>query len=94
MKQDKVDTKLVTLQELVTEAKMVKQEIKEDNSTYINEQNIVVIINLTEFSKPMIEPPPLERDNLNNDSNIQNTLSLTNKVIFKEGIRKLSIKNP
>ena len=38
---------------------MVKQEIKEikeDNSTYINEQNIAEIINLKEHSKPMIDP--------------------------------------
>ena len=43
----------------MTEAKMVKQEIKEikeDNSTYINEQNIAEIINLKEHSKPMIDP--------------------------------------
>ena len=35
----------------MAEAKMVKQEIKdikEDNSTYINKQNIVEIINLKE----------------------------------------------
>ena len=40
MKQDKIDTKLVTLQGLMTEAKTVKQEIKEikeDNSIDINE---------------------------------------------------------
>ena len=45
----------------MTEAKMVKQEIKEikeDNSTDINEQNIIEIINLKELSKPMINPPP------------------------------------
>ena len=84
-KQDKVDIKPVTLHELLTEAKMVKQEIKEikeDNSTDINEQNIAGIINLKEFSKPMTEPPSLKKDNLNNDSNRQNTLSLTNKVII------------
>jgi len=43
----------------MTEAKMVKQEIKEiteDNSTDINEQNIAEIINLQELSKPMIDP--------------------------------------
>ena len=59
-KQDKVDIKPVTLQDLMTKAKMVKQEIKEikeDNSTDINKQNIVEIINLKEFSKPMTEPP-------------------------------------
>ena len=57
-KQDGVDTKLITLQDLMTEAKIVKQEIKEDNSTNIDEQNIAEIINLKELSKPMIDPPP------------------------------------
>ena len=42
----------------MTEAKIVKQEIKEDNSTNIDEQNIAEIINLKELSKPMIDPPP------------------------------------
>ena len=91
-KQDKVDIKPVTLQELLTEAKMVKQEIKdikEDNSIDINEQNIAEIINLKEFSKPMTEPPSLQKDNLNNDSNRQNTLSLTNKVIPQKGNTKI-----
>ena len=37
MKQDGTNIKLVTLQDLMTEAKMVKQEIKEDNSTDIDE---------------------------------------------------------
>ena len=44
----------------MTEAKMVKQEIKEikeDNSTDIDEQNIAEIINLKEFSKTMIDLP-------------------------------------
>ena len=83
-KQDKVDIKPVTLQDLMTKAKMVKQEIKEikeDNSTDINKQNIVEIINLKEFSKPMIEPPSLEKDN---NSNRQNILSFTNEVIFQK----------
>ena len=53
----------------MTEAKMVKQGIKEDNSIDINEQNITKIINLKEFSKPMTEPPSLEKDNLNNERN-------------------------
>ena len=56
-KQDRIDIKLVSLQDLMTEAKMVKQEIKEDNSTDINEKNIAGIINLKEFSKPMIDLP-------------------------------------
>ena len=83
-KQDRIDIKLVSLQDLMTEAKMVKQEIKEGNSIDINEQNIAGIINLKEFSKPMTEPPSLKKDNLNNDSNRQNTLSLTNKVIINK----------
>ena len=60
-KQDDVDTKLVTLQDLMTKAKIVKQEIKEDNSTNIDEQNIAEIINLKELSKPMIDLPPFIR---------------------------------
>ena len=44
MKQDGVNIKPVTLQDLMTEAKMIKQEIKEDNSTDIDEQNIAEII--------------------------------------------------
>ena len=51
IKQDGVEIKLVALQDLMIEAKMVKQEIKEENSTGINEQNIVEIINFKEFSK-------------------------------------------
>ena len=50
----------------MAEVKMVKQEIKEDNFIDINEQNIVEIINLKELSKPMINPPSLEKDNDNN----------------------------
>ena len=60
-KQDGVDIKPVTLQDLMTEAKIVKQEIKEDNSTDIDEQNIAKIISLKEFSNPMIDPPSLEK---------------------------------
>ena len=47
----------------MTEAKMVKQEIKEikeDTSTRIDEQNIAEIINLKEFPKPMVDLPLLE----------------------------------
>ena len=51
-KQDGINIKLVTLQDLMTEAKIVKQEIKEDNSTNIGEQNIAELINLKEFSNP------------------------------------------
>ena len=62
MKQDGTNIKPVTQQDLMIEAKIVKQEIKEDNSTNIDEQNIAEIINLKEFSKPMIDPPSLEKD--------------------------------
>ena len=55
-KQDGVNIKLVILQDLMTEVKI--KEIKEDNLIDINEQNIAEIINLKEFSKSMIEPPP------------------------------------
>ena len=58
-KQDGIDIKPLTLQDLMTEATMVKQEIKEikrDNSIDIDEQNIAEIINLKEFSNPMIDP--------------------------------------
>ena len=79
-KQDGVDTKLVSLQDIMTEEKIVKQEIKEDNSTDIDEQNIVEIINLKEFSKPMIDPPLLGKDN----GDRQDFLSLIDKVIFQK----------
>ena len=59
---------------------MVKQEIKEDNSIDIDEQNIAEIINLKEFSKPMIDPPLLEKD----DDNKQNFLNLIDRVIFQK----------
>ena len=62
----------------MTEAKMVKQEIKEDNSTDINEQNIAEIINLKELS--MIDPLAIEKD----AHNRQNLLSLIDKVIFQK----------
>ena len=87
MKHDRIDIKLVTLQDLMTKAKMVKQEIKdikEDNSTEINEQNITEIINLKELSKLVTEPPSLEKDNLDNDNNKQNFLSLIDRVIFQK----------
>ena len=57
MKQDGTNIKPITLQDLMTEVKIVKKEIKEDNSTNINEQNIAEIINLIELFKPMIDPP-------------------------------------
>ena len=54
----------------MTEAKIVKQEIKEENPTDINEHNIV-----KEFSNPMIDPldPPTDKEvndiNVSNNSN-------------------------
>ena len=72
----------------MTEAKMIKREIKEikeDNSTDINENNIAEIINLKEHSKPMTDPPSLvEEDILDKDNNQQNILSLINRVIFQK----------
>ena len=64
---------------------MIKQEIKEDNSTDINEHNIAEIINLKEHSKSMTDPPSLvEEDILDKDNNQQNILSLINRVIFQK----------
>ena len=86
-KTKKIGIKPVSLQDLMTEAKMIKQEIqeiKEENSTNINEQNITEIVNLKEHSKPMIDPPSLEEDILDNDNNKQNILSLINRVIFQK----------
>ena len=82
-KQERIDIKLVTIQYLMTKVKMIKQEIKEikeDNSTDINEQNIKEIVNLKDFSKlltdflvtdrSMIDPPepPIEKDVTNINS--------------------------
>ena len=55
--QDGVDIKPVTLQDLMTEVKIVKQEIKEINSTNIDEQNIAKIVNLKDFPKPLTDSP-------------------------------------
>ena len=57
-----------------------RNKIKEDNSTDIDEQNIAEIINLKELSKPMIDPPLLEKD----AHNRKNFLSLINRVIFQK----------
>ena len=46
--------------------------------TDIDEQNIAKIINLKEFSKPMIDLPLLEKD----DGNRQNFLGLIDRVTF------------
>ena len=80
MKQDGTNIKPVTLQDLMTKAKIVKQEIKEDNLTDMDEQNIAKIINLKEFSKPMIDSPSLGKD----AHNRQNFLSLIDRVIFQK----------
>ena len=67
---------------------MIKQEIKEikeDNSTDINEHNIAEIINLKDHSKSMTDPPSLvEEDILDKHNNQQNILSLINRVIFQK----------
>ena len=73
----------------MTEAKMVKQGIKEDNSIEIDEQNIAKIINLKAFSNPMTDSPDHSIDkevtNINKiDSNRQNFLSLIDRVIFQK----------
>ena len=52
----------------MTEVKMIKQEIKEikeDNSTDINEHNITEIINLKEHSRPMVDLPSLVEEDIN-----------------------------
>ena len=67
-KQDRIDIKPVTLQDLMTKAKRIKQEIKEDNSTDINE-----------LSKLMTD-----KDILDNDNNKQNFFSLIDRVIFQK----------
>ena len=73
------------------EAKIVKQEIKEDNSTDIDEQNIAEIINLKEFSKPIIDPPSLETVVSNNEKNRQNFLCLIDRVIFQKWHTKTTL---
>ena len=85
MKQDWTNIKPVALQDLMTEAKVVKQEIKEDNSTDIDEQN------LKEFFKPMIDPPSLEKDDSNNDNNRQNFLRLIDSVSFQKWNTKVTL---
>ena len=82
MKQDGVDIKHVTLQDLMTEAKIVKQEIKEDNSTEINKRSIAKIASLKYFPRPltdspiigiiMTEPPDPPTDKEVTDINVSN----------------------
>ena len=71
----------------MTEAKRIKQqirEIKEDNTTDIDKQNIAKIINLKELPKPVIDPPSLEKDILDNNNNKQKFLRLIDRVIFQK----------
>ena len=87
IKQDGTKIKPVTLQDLMTEIKIVKQEIKEDNSLNIDEQNIAEIMNLKEFSNPMTNPPypPTDEEVIDiNNRNRQNFLSLIDRVIFQK----------
>ena len=79
IKQDGAEIKPVNLQDLMTEAKMVKKEmieIKEENSTDVNERNIAELINLKKFSNPT------DRKFDDDDGNRQNFLSLIDRVIF------------
>ena len=57
----------------------------------IDEQNIAERINLKEFSKPIIDPPSLEKDVSDNENNRQNFLSLIDKVIFQKWHTKISL---
>ena len=79
-KQDGKEIKPITLQDLMTEAKIVKQEIKEDYSIEIDEQNIAEIINLKDFSNPTDR----KFDGNDDDSNRHNFLSLIDRVIFQK----------
>ena len=82
MKQDKIDIKPMTIQDLMTEVKQEIKQIKEDNSTNIDEQNIAEIVNLRDFPKPLTNSPatniiitnpldpPIDKDGTQiNDSN-------------------------
>ena len=55
----------------------------------MDEQNIAAIINLTELSKPMIDPPPpkIKKD----AHNRQNFLSLIDRVIFQKWHTKITL---
>ena len=74
------NTKPPPLFNLWTKFFFYQNKIKEDNSTDIDEQNIAEIINLKELSKPMVDPPLLEKDAYNR----QNFLSLIDRVIFQK----------
>ena len=80
IKQDGAEIKPLNLQDLMIEAKMVKKEIKEikeENSTNINERNIAELINLKEFSNPT-------NKKFDDNGNRQNFLSLIDRVIFQK----------
>ena len=73
----------------MTKVKLVKQEIKEikeDNSTNIDEQNIAEIVNLRDFPKPLTNSPVTDINDSNNNkieinNNRPNFLSLIDRVI-------------
>ena len=46
---------------------------------------------MKEFSKPMIDPPSLEKDVPDNDNNRQNFLSLIDRVIFQKWHTKITL---
>ena len=91
IKQDGVEIKLVALQDLMTEAKMEIKEIKEENSTNINERNIAEIINLKEFSNPTDRKFDDDDDD-DDDGNRQNFLSLIDRVIFQKWHTEITLK--
>ena len=105
-KQDGIDIKSVTLQDLMTEAKIVKQEIKEikeDNSTNIDDQNIAKIVNLKDFPKTftdslvigimMANSPDSPIDKEVTDINISNNNKIdSNRQNFLSLIDKVIIK--
>ena len=85
---------------------MVKQEIKEDNSTDIDEQNIAEIVNLKNYSIPLTDSPvidiimtnlldpPTNKDvtDINEiDNNRKNSLNLIDRVIFKKWHIKITL---
>ena len=82
----------MTIQDLMTEVKLVKQEvkeIKEDNSIDIDEQNIAEMVNLRDFPKLLTDFLVTDINDSNNNKidinhNRPNFLSLIDKVIFQK----------
>ena len=82
----------MTIQDLMTEVKLVKQqvkEIKEDNSIDIDEQNIAEMVNLRDFPKLLTDFLVTDIDDSTNNKidinhNRLNFLSLIDKVIFQK----------